>query len=247
VAIRAVVFDLFDTLVDMRSEDVATVECGGRRVPASLRDLHAAVAARRPVSFERFLAATLELESELRESHYARHREVPTRERFAALLARLDLDDAELPEVLTRLHMAEIRSHVRVPPHHAPLLRSLAGRVRLGLCSNFSDAPTALAILVEADLRAPLGSIVISESVGLRKPAGGIFDAVLAGLGVAAQEALHVGDSLRADVGGAAARGMKTAWLTRRVTRCEERLREHAGPAPDFVIRDVAEVEALLA
>jgi FMN phosphatase YigB (HAD superfamily) len=57
---------------------------------------------------------------------------------------------------------------------------------------------------------------------------------------------LHVGDSLTADVAGASARGMKTAWLTRRVPDREAALKDYDGPKPDHVIADLAELEPLL-
>jgi 2-haloacid dehalogenase/putative hydrolase of the HAD superfamily len=89
--------------------------------------------------------------------------------------------------------------------------------------------------------------VVISEEVGVRKPRGEIFAAALERLGTAPEAALHVGDSLRADVGGAHAAGITSAWITRRVRDPERKLREHAGPQPDFVIRDLAEISQLLA
>jgi FMN phosphatase YigB (HAD superfamily) len=55
-----------------------------------------------------------------------------------------------------------------------------------------------------------------------------------------------VGDSLRADVAGAAQLGMRTAWLTRRVKDPRAALAAHEGPAPDFTIADLAELPALL-
>ena len=55
-----------------------------------------------------------------------------------------------------------------------------------------------------------------------------------------------VGDSLDADVAGAAQLGMRTAWLTRRVRDPEAALREYEGPKPDHVIVDLRELEDLL-
>ena len=72
--------------------------------------------------------------------------------------------------------------------------------------------------------------------MGLRKPRREIFEAVLARLGVAPEQALHVGDSLRADVVGAAGLGMRTAWLTRRVRDPRAALEAYDGPAPDFIV-----------
>jgi FMN phosphatase YigB (HAD superfamily) len=55
-----------------------------------------------------------------------------------------------------------------------------------------------------------------------------------------------VGDSLRADVAGASAAGLVTAWLTRRVADPDQALRGHEGPPPDHAIGDLAELPALL-
>ena len=56
MAIRAVVFDLFDTLVDLSMQDLPRVEIDGRSVPSTAGALHRAVAADAGVDFERFIA-----------------------------------------------------------------------------------------------------------------------------------------------------------------------------------------------
>jgi len=56
-----------------------------------------------------------------------------------------------------------------------------------------------------------------------------------------------VGDSLRADVAGAANAGLRTAWITRRVRDVEAALSEHEGARPDHVIADLAELPDLVA
>jgi FMN phosphatase YigB (HAD superfamily) len=66
-------------------------------------------------------------------------------------------------------------------------------------------------------------------------------------LDVGPDEVLHLGDSLRANVGGAAPLGIRTAWITRRNRDPQERLRAHEGPAPTYVIEDLAELPALVA
>jgi HAD superfamily hydrolase (TIGR01549 family) len=246
VTIRAVVFDLFDTLVDLRFEDLPTVEHGGQRLPASARRVHAVVAERVEIDFDAFNQAMLAGVRDFGESHFSRHREVPTFERFSDVLARLGLEDAELAQRMTRIHMAALRSVVRIPSHHAPLLDELRRRVRTGLCSNFSHSPTAEEILEAGRLAERLDAVVVSDALGMRKPHARIFEAVMARLDVGPQEVLHVGDSLRADVGGAAALGIRTAWITRRVRDPEAALAEHEGPPPDHAIRDLAELPALL-
>ena len=248
--LRAVLFDLFDTLVDLRIEELPRVEVQGRSYPASVRRLHQVAAARAPaaaqVGFEAFLEALIETDRSFEESHFRADRELPTLERFTAVARRLALEDPELPGLLTRTHMALFREQTRAPEHHRELLAGLRRELRLGVCSNFSHAETARSILAETGLAPHLASVAISEAVGIRKPRREIFEAALRGLGTAPEEALHVGDSLRADVAGAAALGIRTVWITRRVGDPERALREHAGPPPDWRIGDLAELPRVI-
>jgi len=87
---------------------------------------------------------------------------------------------------------------------------------------------------------------VVSEDVGLRKPRAEIFAAVATHLALPPLEILHVGDSLEADVAGAAAVGQQTAWLTRRIADPEAALAAYTGPKPDHQIADLGELEALV-
>jgi FMN phosphatase YigB (HAD superfamily) len=244
--VRAVVFDLFDTLVDLRFEDLPRLEHRGRWLPASARRIHAAVAERAAIDFDAYLDAERSVHEELGAPRYAEGRELPTEERFAAVLEALGLRDPSLPALLTSIHMGVLHALVTVPPHHEGLLAALHRRVRLGLCSNFTHSDTARRVLEEAGFAGHLDVLAISDVVGWRKPRVEIFEAVVGELGVAPDEVLHVGDNLRADVGGAGAAGLRTAWLTRRVAEPEQLLEEHEGPAPDFVIRDLAELPSLV-
>ena len=246
MAIRAVVFDLFDTLVDLSLHDLPRVEIGGRSLPSTAGALHEVVAAHSDVDFERFIAALTEVDRAFRESRHARGLELPTLERFEAVVDRLGIDTPELPGILTETHMGMIRAQVSVPENHKQVLDDLARRVRLGLCSNFSHSAMALSLLVDCGFRAHLDALVISDAIGIRKPRAEIFEAVLAELDVAPEETLHVGDSLSADIGGAAPLGIHTVWITRRIADREAALQGHGGPAPDSVIADLSEIEGLL-
>ena len=242
MALRAVVFDLFDTLVDLRFEDLERIEHDGKWFPASVTALHAAVAEHREVGFAAFLQALHGVDRVLREIQVEEGRETSTRLRFAQLLECLELSVPGLPDRLTAVHMSAIEAVVAVPEHHGPLLIELGRSLRIGLCSNFTHAETALDIVDAAGFREHFDAIAISETVGWRKPRKEIFQAVLDELEVAPDEVLHVGDSLRADIAGAAPLGMRTAWITRRVRDPEARLREHEGPVPDHQVADLAEL-----
>ena len=244
--LRAVVFDLFDTLVDENREQLPELSVLGHRIRSTHGMLHAALAERSDVDFDHFARALRDVDRSGRDTLLREGREFPTLERFRQLAERLGTDDPELPELLTRVHMGGFRQAASPVAHHADVLGALRGRVRIGLCSNFSHAPTARAVLADAGLLDHFDAIVISEEIGLRKPRREIFQSTLAQLGVEPAEALHVGDNLSADVSGAAALGIRTAWITRRVRDPKAALRAHRGPAPDWIVRDLSELTALL-
>lgn len=245
--VRAVSLDLFDTLVDIHMDRLPLVELGGRRVPSTYGLLHAASVHRHGLDFETFAAALGKVDRELRDTLQREHREVPTLDRFRAFARGIGRpgDDA-LARELTETHMGELRRHLTFHPHHAEVLARLAGRVPLAVCSNFSHTDTARAVLADAGLLGSFEAVVISMDVGLRKPLPEIFRAALVSLGAAPEETLHVGDDLRADVAGAAALGMPSVWLTRRVPDPAAALASYSGPRPTHVIADLTELESLL-
>jgi putative hydrolase of the HAD superfamily len=246
VPVAALSIDLFDTLVDVHMDRLPSVEIAGRRAPSTYGLLHAASVQWHGLEFERFAAELGAVDRELRQAYYAEHRELPTLERFLAFGRRVDTPQLEMAEALTRTHMGAIREHVTYLGHHAELLARLRGRVLLAVCSNFSHGETARYVLDRAGLLEHFHEVVISDEVGIRKPRAEIFTAVLERLGLSAEQVIHVGDNLAADVAGAAAVGMRTAWLTRRVEDPANALREYEGRAPDHVISDLAELEPLL-
>ena len=246
MAIRSVVFDLFDTLVDLRAENIPAEQVGAHKLPASVRALHEEVARVSGTSFDDFAAALGEGARAFARSHFAEEREVPTDLRFQDLARRLSIADPELPGRLTAIHMGILRDQVAFLEHHPGVLRDLRRRVKVGLCSNFSHSPTALEVLETGGFLPHLDGISISDAHGLRKPRREIFLDLLEELGVAPEETLHVGDSLRADVGGASPCGIRTVWITRRVQDPDAALQAHEGPAPDHVVEDLSEIAGLV-
>ena len=231
---RAVLFDLFDTLVDLHFEG------------PTHRAVHAALRAHAPVEFETFARAVREVDRELREPRNREGIELPTVERFTAVLARLGVSANGLAERLTEVHMREIRAMAREVPHHLAILERLGGRVRLGVCSNFSHAPTAREVMEEMGILDRMDAVVISHDVGLRKPRPEIFRVALEGLGAAPEETLHVGDRLEVDVEGAARVGITPVWITRRVADPQAALAGYSGPSPAHTIADLDELESIL-
>jgi putative hydrolase of the HAD superfamily len=91
-------------------------------------------------------------------------------------------------------------------------LRALkADGLRLGILCDIGLTPSYVVreLLAAEDLLDLFDGTTFSDEAGHYKPAREAFEAALADIGgVAPEEAVHVGDRLRTDVGGAAAMGM---------------------------------------
>ena len=81
-----------------------------------------------------------------------------------------------------------------------------------GIVTNGSTA-TQTRKVTAAGLATVADIVLISESIGLRKPDPAIFHRAASDLRVDAADCLFVGDDPRKDICGAAAVGMRTAWV----------------------------------
>jgi HAD superfamily hydrolase (TIGR01549 family) len=127
------------------------------------------------------------------------------------------------------------------PPHHRPLLRALSGRYQLAVVSNFDYAPTARGVLEREGIADLFETVLVSDEIGWRKPKPVIFETALARLGVAASEALFVGDRVDIDVAGAQGVGMGSAWINPDRVPLPPDVRP-----PEYEIRDLGELGPIL-
>jgi putative hydrolase of the HAD superfamily len=151
----------------------------------------------------------------------AHHDEASDRARLAGLRRRSAeaLRDALPPvaralpiEPLTDALLAALR--FRPFPEVAEVLRAArGGGVRLVVVSNWDVSLND--VLEDAGLAPLLDGVVTSAEAGSSKPAGAIFARGLELAGVAAHEAVHVGDSVAHDVAGALAIGIEPLLLVR--------------------------------
>jgi HAD superfamily hydrolase (TIGR01509 family) len=215
---RAVLFDLFDTLVRFDRERLPLVRVDGREIRSSVGRLHEVLSASAPhVTLEALHGALGESWKEAERLRAIDHREVAAPERFAHLFRCLSLDpEACAPGLIVKLietHRAELARAVQFLPRHRALLDDLRGRYRMAVVSNFDYTPTALAILRAAGIAEMFETIVVSDAVGWRKPAPLIFTQTLEGMGLQPEDTLFVGDRIDIDVAGALAVGMDAAWV----------------------------------
>ncbi len=101
-------------------------------------------------------------------------------------------------------------------PGTEELLEKLVGKYRLGLLSNFTHPPALYRILERLNIRRFFHVILISGSVGVRKPHPAIFGELTDRLGIPPEEIIYVGDELPTDIVGAHRVGMRTVWMSYR-------------------------------
>ncbi len=116
-----------------------------------------------------------------------------------------------------------------------PALQKLQSRYRIIAVTNGN------ACLGQIGIDGYFDGFVNAAGAGAAKPSARIFDRAVAAAGVTAAEVLHVGDHPDLDVVGAAAAGLRTAWMNRLGA---------AWPAglsrPDAEISDMLELDAVL-
>jgi putative hydrolase of the HAD superfamily len=117
---------------------------------------------------------------------------------------------------------------------------------KIGLISNARDAANVERLIDQAQLRPWLDPIVISASVGVRKPNPRIFKIVLDYWRLPPERVVMVGDMLGADVLGAHNAGLRGVWATMQTEREANAAHVHTI-VPDATIASLAELPELLA
>lgn len=138
-------------------------------------------------------------------------KEMTFEEVYDIFLSRLKIPGDK--EILDDLH-DNFRNHYRTDflPCVENVLKSLAEKYKVALLSNtMSDQPRLL--LSESGLDKYFDLIVCSSDLGLRKPNPKIFNYVLEKLEVKPGEAVHVGDSVEADMIGARDSDITGIWI----------------------------------
>lgn len=142
-----------------------------------------------------------------------------TRQHLEQVLREYEVDSDE--ELLAWLESEFVRPEAEgalAIPGMPQLVRSLAGKVRLGVASNTRSHELTRQIISRIGLASLIDPLVTSVSAGYRKPSPHVFEAVLAEWDVAPEQVAMIGDSRRKDVGGAQKLGMKGVWFTAELT-----------------------------
>jgi HAD superfamily hydrolase (TIGR01549 family) len=244
---KAVVIDLFDTLVTWNPDGLPLMQFRGREIrtttPLLWDTLEATLGKRfdRESFSEAHAAAYADIFAE-RSKHDAM--EITCLERFQRTLKTLGVEElvaAPLAEKLRKIHMARVREVTKAPPARIDAMKKIANHHRLGLISNFDDSETGHLIMRDTGIRELFTAVIISADTGYRKPNPAIFKKLLEMMRLKPADILFVGDTPVDDVLGSKGVGMHCAWIRSRGRELPEGV-----PAPDIIISDLSELPAAL-
>jgi putative hydrolase of the HAD superfamily len=146
-----------------------------------------------------------------------------------------NLDVASKSRELALLFRILTTKSISVRPGALQLINALKGKAKLGIVSNAQRLFT-IPELSKFDLVDCFDAVAFSSDVGARKPDQKIFQSLLNAISVAPEAAVFVGDNMFDDVYGASSIGMKTVWINRDGKPADTEMIGFAKP--DYEIRD---------
>lgn len=206
--IRAIGFDLFDTLVTVQG--LGQQEALGRLL-RSLQEQELAV------DSDTFLPVYRQAVRGFVDAARQEGRETHNRFWISAALHSLghplEPDDARIAAAVEAYFSAFLEYATVLPGTHT-MLAALRGRYRLGLLSNFTHGPAAKGILERLGLLEYLDVILVSGELGYRKPHLKVFQTLWQQFDLPREQVAFVGDDVEADVNGAQEAGLQPIWTT---------------------------------
>lgn len=206
--IKAIAFDLFNTLITVESHGL------GEALTRLVRSLKKSGL---ELEYEPFKQA--HREAAIRFLEQTRKDGTETHNRFwiSDALKTLGYDVPPYdPRIATAVdsYFSAFLDLCHLIPGTGEMLQSLKDRYRLGLLSNFTHAPAAKNILEHVELNHSFHVVLISGELGFRKPHPSVFRQLIDGLGVEKNQILYVGDDPESDITGASQAGIQPVWTT---------------------------------
>lgn len=234
--IKAVLFDMFDTVVLIRrNHDFYS--------PALLRMYNYLKKQGVDVSFETFEKVYIKERDELYAKADKNLEEPHFNLRVAATLKSLGYDYGVSSDPVTNAtgqFCDEFKKSVHLDEHAKAVLKALRAKYKLGIVSNFAIPECVFEILNEHGLEEIFDVVVVSGAVNKRKPSPEIFLTALKALDCSVSEAVFVGDTIDADIEGARNVGMRAIYIERRI----EKDPDYVHPKP--TIKSLIEIPEML-
>ncbi|MEM2691757.1 MAG: HAD family hydrolase [Candidatus Bathyarchaeia archaeon] len=240
--VKAVLFDLFDTLL--------LVEGGNAFYTPCLQKLHDFLVGKGVnVSFQEFRKVYFEVRDAIYADANKNLEEPHFNIRVWKTLQRLgynyDLSDAIIVEA-TECFAKEFMKYVSLDKDAMDVLQRLYGKYKLGIISNFAIPECVWTLLEKYDLKRFFDVVIISAEVNKRKPSPEVFQRALKSLGVTHFEAVFVGDTPSMDIEGAKKVGMKAILVQRRTSATDAAESTTATIKPDVTVKSLKKLPGII-
>jgi len=240
---NAVIFDLFDTIVNFNFNHLPEIVLKGFRSRTTSTEVYDVFKRYYPkVGFGDFYKSFIDSYHEFQELKLKEFREFPNRERFRIMLLKMDIGPLEnqnvLEDEMVLAHMNALVSCVEFPEENRKTLEYVRAKgYKTAIVSNFDYGPTAYNLIYKLGIRSLVDEIIISCDVGWRKPKAIIFQSAIDKLDIKPEEALFVGDNFGADVVGSKSMGMDAAWIN-----INSQPEENLIPEPEFIVKRLSDL-----
>ena len=243
--IKAVTFDLWDTIVHDDSDEPKRAKLGLRSKKAERRHLlWQALDRARAIDAALVTLAYDVADAAFNKTWHDQHVTWPIGDRLQVALKGLGRTlPAEAFAALVAAHEEmEVAIRPDLVPGAAEALAALHGRYRLAIVSDaiVSPARCLRQLLASYDVARHFDGFAFSDEVGHSKPHRSMFDSAARQLGVQLEEMVHIGDRDHNDVKGPQRLGMKAILFT--ATRAADRDRTSA----DAICGSYAELPAIV-
>lgn len=217
--IRAITFDLWDTIVHDDSDEPKRKAQGLRSKKEERRHLlWEALDRQAPIELERVKLAYDVADAAFNKVWHDEHVTWPIADRLQVALKGLgrSLPEEEFRRVVMLHEEMEITIRPDLVPGIPEALQALHGRYRTCIVSDAIVSPgRCLRRLLESyDLARFFDGFAFSDEVGYSKPHRSMFESAARQMGVTLEEMVHVGDRDHNDVKGPQALGMKAILFT---------------------------------
>ena len=218
MAVRAVLIDLDDTLVDHQYA-----------IRAALKALHESDARLQALEYDFIVTEWQRLLEAMHDDvalgRIPIHQSRIARYRKFYEMAGAPVEHDEACAIADR-HVATYMTSRRIVSGADALMQALKAQVPVAIVTN-NTVVEQTEKLATFGLAGYVDHLVTSEEVGCAKPDAAIFTHALDRLGVAARDAVMVGDSWENDVVGAARCGIRAVWLNRHGIACPDAALAH--------------------
>jgi putative hydrolase of the HAD superfamily len=161
------------------------------------------------------------------------------KESWCESLLQHKIDDENLADEMADTFISTRRKYHNVFDDSIAALNTFRSNYKLGLLTNGAPDIQWDKIL-GAGIEKYFDSIIVSGDIGIGKPDPRIFEAMLSRLESTRNDTVMIGDSLRSDIGGARAAGIKAVWINR------YNLLNDGPVVPDMEIKNLSQLRPIL-